>query len=75
MMGFGIFGIILVVILLGAVVVLGAGIFRGFLPRTTGESNMSSSMKIGAKEILDQRYAKGEITEGEYQKMKKDIND
>jgi putative membrane protein len=37
------------------------------------DKNKKDTIHKGAEEILDERYAKGEITRKEYQNMKKDI--
>lgn len=34
-----------------------------------------SDKKICAREMLDERYAKGELTSDEYQRMKNELND
>jgi putative membrane protein len=35
----------------------------------------SSDKKISAREMLDERYAKGELSSDEYQRMKNELND
>jgi len=68
MMGFGLLGVVLLV---GALVVFtrdGSGIQGLF-----GRRNYSPSVEENAMEILDQRYARGELTRDQYQNIKKDL--
>ena len=63
-MGFGwLWIIILIIIILAGVYFFSAGFKQESTPQTS-----TSSL-----EILKQRYAKGEITEEEFRKMKKEI--
>lgn len=66
-MGFGLFGVVLMVLFWGGLIALGIGlvvaVFRqGNVPRAGSEP--------GAAEILDRRYARGEISREEYQSMR-----
>ncbi len=68
MMGFGLVGVVLLV---GAMVVFtrdGSGL-QGLL----GSRNYSPGVEENAMEILDQRYARGELTREQYQNIKKDL--
>ncbi len=68
MMGFGLLGVVLLV---GALVVFtrdGSGIQGLF-----GSRNYSPDIEQNAMEILDQRYARGELTRDQYQNIKKDL--
>lgn len=71
MMGFGMFGgmFLFWIILIGLAVLAARGLFQ------PNQSDHGSS-KIGtltARQILDQRYARGEINQEQYQLMLKDI--
>lgn len=47
-----------------------------FLARSTGPSSQSSSPEArtpGARELLDERYARGEIERDEYLRMREDL--
>ena len=69
MMGFGIMGGMLVfwVIIIVLAVLLVKGLFNS-------NSNRSSDNARTAKQILNERYARGEITQEQYQMMVKDIH-
>jgi putative membrane protein len=70
-MGFGIFGLLFMllfwVILILAAVWLVRALFGNGRPRYSNHEPQS------AREILDQRYARGEITREQYEMMKKDL--
>lgn len=69
MMGFGGFGMILfwIIVIVGIV----------WLVQALGGSNFrfptQSKNENSAREILDQRYARGELDREEYENMKKDL--
>jgi uncharacterized membrane protein len=68
MMGFGLLGVILLV---GVLVVFSrdkTGIQGLFTP-----SSYSSRIEENAQDILDQRYARGELTREQYQNIKNDL--
>lgn len=69
MMGFGMMGGMLVfwVIIIVLAVLLVKGLFNS-------NSNRSSDYASTPKQILDERYARGEITQEQYQMMVKDIH-
>lgn len=69
MMGFGMLGGMLVfwVVIIVLAVLLVKGLFNS-------NSNRSSNYPSTPKQILDERYARGEITQEQYQIMVKDIH-
>jgi putative membrane protein len=69
MMGFGMMGGMLVfwVIIIVLAVLLVKGLFNS-------NSNRSRDNAVTATQILDERYARGEITQEQYQMMVKDIH-
>lgn len=74
--GFGSWGIIGIVLnllftllILGGIILLVYWIIKQFVPG--GASTPSSTSR--ALEILKERYAKGEITKKEYERMKKEL--
>jgi len=75
MTGFGIGFIVLLVIILFFVMLI---LLVFWLARTVTTNNGSSQIKSGghrsdALEILNQRYARGEISREEYQEMRSDL--
>ena len=73
MMGFGFFGLLLMLLFWGLLVAGAVWLAKLVL---TGGSNTGFSVersRLGAREILDQRYAKGEITREQRQLMGEDI--
>lgn len=69
MMGFGMMGGMLVfwVIIIVLAILLVKGLFNSNGSHAEGNANT-------AKQILDERYARGEITQEQYQTMVKDIH-
>ena len=73
MMGFGFFGF-LILLVLGGLLVAGIPVLeRLFSSNSNADANSSSG--ASAEEILDQRYARGEIGRDEYQRAKQDLKD
>jgi putative membrane protein len=68
MMGFGLVGVVLLV---GALVVFTRG--GSGLQGLFGTRNNSPGVEENALEILNQRYARGELTRDQYQNIKKDL--
>jgi len=70
MMGFGLIGIVLVIILVVVLVVA----LVGWRPQThQGPSQRSESSAETAREILEKRYARGEISKQEFDQVKEDL--
>lgn len=68
MMGFGMLGMLLFwIALIVLVVFLARGLF--YSNRQAGGSHVS----LSAREILEQRYARGEITQEQFMQMQKDL--
>jgi putative membrane protein len=73
-MGFGLIGLLITLLLLGGVIVGGVWLARMAFhssSRQTSPSHREPSQN--PREILDRRYASGEITSEEYQAMKHDL--
>lgn len=68
-MGFGFFFMVLFTIGAIALVVWGINNFPGYTRSEDSKPHSNS-----AREILDQRYAKGEISDEEYESMKNKLN-
>ena len=75
MMGFGLLGLLLMILFWGGLILLAVwlvgALFRGSNQSQTPPSNHN----INVREILDIRYARGEITREQYEVMKSDLND
>ncbi|NQS91640.1 MAG: SHOCT domain-containing protein [Chloroflexi bacterium] len=70
MMGFGFVGIVLVIIFV--VVIIAALV--GWRPQTYQEpSRRSESSPETARDILEKRYARGEISKQEFDQVKEDL--
>ena len=74
MMGFGMgIGLLLMLVFWGLLIVGAAWLVKGVFggdKRTLGTSAGSSS---SPREILDQRYARGEIAREEYERIRQDL--
>ena len=68
MIGGGLFMVLFWVVLIVAAVWLANGLLGA-----RARSVDSSSRNLGAQEILDQRFARGEITREQYNLMKQDL--
>ncbi len=72
-MGFGVLGLVLTLLLLigltaGAVIVI-----RALFPGANQSRSTEMSAGGNARQILDERYARGEISRAEYENMKEDL--
>ena len=74
MMGFGVLGMFLMLLFWGVLIVGAVFLVRVLFPK--GEKIISRSLPENGNDprnILDQRYARGEITREEYEMIKQDI--
>ncbi len=67
------FGILFWILILVLVIVAAAFILRGFDGRNTGAQ--ASPKDKSALEILEERYARGEIEHDEFERRKRDLQD
>jgi putative membrane protein len=74
MMGFGIMGALMMVLFWGALIVVAIVLIRILFPRTEEGGGSNPAKQTSAREALDQRYARGEITRETYEMMRKDIS-
>ena len=72
-MGFGVIGLFLFIVFIAVVVGLGILLVRALAPNNQVTHSTLASGEPNPKEILDRRYARGEITREQYQEMKQDI--
>ncbi len=70
--GMGFFGLIFMLLFWGGLIVLAVWLV-GLLFPTTGQMKKNSDAPQTAREILDLRYARGELTDEQYQQMKQTI--
>lgn len=75
MMGFGFIGVLFMLIFWGGLIALVVWIVNQMIPKIGGKQSPPSDSKLRPREILDQRYARGEIEREQYDRMKKDIRD
>jgi putative membrane protein len=72
MMGFG---LIIFLLFAGVIVVIALGLGKVLLSNTSSLSGIfSGSNKRTSREILEERFVKGEITREEFELMKKEIS-
>lgn len=74
MIGFGFIGILFMVIFWGALIALAVWLVRSIFPNQAQTPSPPPENNSNALEIMDERYARGEITREQYELMKKDIN-
>ncbi|MGD8623710.1 MAG: SHOCT domain-containing protein [Anaerolineae bacterium] len=74
-MGFGLggWGLLLMVFLWGGLIALAVGVVWALFPRSGGRAQ--TDHVPGAGEILDRRYARGEINREQYDLMKETLSD
>ena len=68
------FGLIIFLLFAGVIVVIALGLGKVLLSNTSSLSGIfSGSNKRTSREILEERFVKGEITREEFELMKKEI--
>jgi putative membrane protein len=70
--GFGGWGLLVMVLLWGGLIALAVGVIWSLFPRSG--SRVSVDRELGAREILDRRYARGEINREQYDLMKETLS-
>lgn len=74
MMSFGIIGLLLMLLFWGGLIFLGLWLVRALFQREHGSPAPRSGRAQNASQILDERYARGELTRELYEEMKQDIS-
>ena len=74
-MGFGALGLVLMIVLWGGLVALAVWLVRGLFPSGTRPPASLSDRDLNAREIMDRRFARGEISREEYDLMREAIGD
>ncbi len=75
-MGFGLIGLLFMVLFWGGLILLAVLVVRALFPSVSRDSSkdmLSKKSTSSPKEILDQRYARGELTREQYETMKEDL--
>ncbi|MBC8504933.1 MAG: SHOCT domain-containing protein [Anaerolineales bacterium] len=72
--GFGGFGIIFMVLFWGILIFGGVWLAKSLIHERQGnQSGITAPRQPSAREILEQRYARGEISREEYEQIKGDL--
>ena len=72
-MGFGILGFALMLVFWGGLIALAIWLVKTLFDGSQRFSGISQRHELSADEIMDQRYARGEITREQYELMKSDL--
>ncbi len=71
-MGFGVFGLIFMLLAWGVLIVLALWVV-GSLFSQVGRRSASTGDHLTARQIVEMRYVRGEITREQYELMKQDL--
>ena len=76
MMGLGMgFGLLLMILFWGGLISLAVWLVRALFPHTGRSPALAAGRGLSAHEILDRRYARGEISREQYDLMKETISE
>jgi uncharacterized membrane protein len=67
------FGLLFMLLFWGGLIALGVWLISALFPRDGRRSTSPSGRDLSARQILDQRYAQGEITREQHELMKQDL--
>lgn len=70
MLGFGAVGFLIMVLVFGGLILGSIWLSRGLFP---GSTRSDRTVKPSARELLDQRYARGEISRDDYETIRQDL--
>ena len=73
-MGFGILGFVLMLVFWGGLIALAIWLVKTLFASSQRSPSTTQGLELNASEILNQRYARGEITREQYELMKQDIH-
>ncbi len=73
MMGFGFIGLLLMLLFWGLLIAGAVWLVKAILTGGANSGVLAERNRLSASEILNQRYAKGEITREQHQLMSEDI--
>jgi putative membrane protein len=72
-LGFGVFGLLFMLLFWGVLIALAVWLVSVIFPRNDGDTSASTDQDLSAREMLDRRYARGEITRDQYELIRQDI--
>jgi uncharacterized membrane protein len=72
-LGFGILGLVLMLVLWGSLIALAIWLVKTLFAGSQRSTSTGRGLELSANGILDQRYARGEITRELYELMKNDL--
>ena len=73
-MGFGVFGLVLMILFWVGLIALGVWLVRALFPSANQPPASPNHRSLGAREILDRRFARGEISREEYDLMRETLS-
>ena len=73
MVGFGMFGLLFMLLFWGGLITLAAWLISALFPRDGRRLLSSPDQELSAREILDSRYARGEITREQYELIRQGL--
>jgi putative membrane protein len=73
MMGFGFVGLIVMLVFWGLIIAIAIWLMRSIFPGVKISNDMGEKQSMSAREIIDQRYARGEIAREQYLGMIEDL--
>ena len=72
-LGFGMFGMAFMVLFWGGLIVLAVWLVSRMFPHIVEPPTSAGGHDLGAREVLNRRYARGEISREQYEVMKQDV--
>jgi len=73
MLGFGMFGLLIMLLFWGGLIALAVWLVSALFPREGQRRTAPPEGELSAREILDRRYARGELTREQYELIKRDL--
>lgn len=73
-LGFGLFGLLLMLLFWGGLIVLAVWLAGVLFPGSSRTTTSPDARDLSPNDILDSRYARGDITREQYELMKKDLS-
>ena len=71
-LGFGLLGFLFMLIFWGGLILLAVWLVRALFSTNASRHRNADDNNLNARQILDQRYARGEINREQYEIMKQD---